>query len=177
MKVLTKKKLQVESRVLRAPSKTHHLHLAKMSQLKRHVAKEAASCDDLVPNPKYTSWWWQGAWDLFASQKMDVTLSQELVAFPAACQSQVFLPVTGGTQGSRRWEQALSPLSSQVDMYRWQGRQWLVNMSKQDTLWWELQLHHQELAFLPRTRPKKRMLWNIQAGATLATCNSTLLLI
>lgn len=49
-----KKKIQVESRVLWAPSKTLHVHLAKMSQLKRHVAKEAASCDVLAPNPKYT---------------------------------------------------------------------------------------------------------------------------
>lgn len=35
----------------------------------------------------------------------------------------------------------------------------------------------QEIAFLPSTRPKKRMLWNIEVGATLAACNSTFLLI
>lgn len=44
----------MESRVLRASSKTLHLHLAKMPWLNRHLAKEAASCDILVPNPKYT---------------------------------------------------------------------------------------------------------------------------
>lgn len=39
----------MESRVLQAPRKTLHLHLAKMPQLHRQLAKEAASCDVLVP--------------------------------------------------------------------------------------------------------------------------------
>lgn len=135
----------MESRVLRASSKTLHLHLAKMPWLNRHLAKEAASCDILVPNPKYTglfsksrpknhlSWAACLLWKssslrellsklvmrrglmrrVSASQKTWCHAQPGAGGFPS-CLSEPGFPACHkwATQGGRRWDQALSPLSA-----------------------------------------------------------------